>query len=61
MSTTDALLLPAKEAALRLGISERTCRELIYRGHLESVHIGKRRLVPADALTTYVQRLRATA
>lgn len=57
--TPDALLVPAREAAQRLGISERTCRELIYRGQLESVHIGKRRLVPVEALTTYVAALRS--
>lgn len=58
---TTQLLVSAREAAKALGISDRTCRELIYRGHLESVQIGARRLVPTEALTQYVQRLRSTS
>jgi excisionase family DNA binding protein len=58
--TIEALLLSARDSATLLGISDRTCRELIYQGHIESVQIGTRRLVPIDALRTYIQRLRAT-
>lgn len=59
--TTDALLISSKETALRLGICDRKCRQLIYRGELESVQIGTRRLVPVKALEEYVNRLRAEA
>jgi len=51
-------LVPAREAARILGISERTCRHLMYSGQLESVQIA-RRLVPTEALSAYVARLRS--
>lgn len=57
--TTDALLVSSHEAALRLGICDSKCRQLIYRGELESVQIGTRRLVPVEALVTYVAALRS--
>lgn len=59
-SALEPLLVPAREAARMLGISERTARHLIYSGALESVQIGTRRLVPTDALVTYVESLRST-
>ncbi len=57
--TLMPLLVPAREAARILGVSERTTRHLIYSGQLESVQIGTRRLVPVDALSEYVSRLRS--
>jgi hypothetical protein len=35
--------------------------ELIARGEIESVKIGRLRKIPADALAAYVERLRAGA
>jgi len=35
--------------------------DLVRVGEIESVTIGRRRLVPAEALTDYVERLRAAS
>ncbi len=51
-------LLGFRETAERLGIGETLTRDLIYRGELESVKIGKRRLVPSEAIDSYIERLR---
>lgn len=45
-------------AAEQLSISERVLADLIRTGEVESVKIGRRRLVPHDALTAYIERLR---
>lgn len=49
------------EAAEQLSISERVLDRLIVDGKLETVKIGRRRLVPDDALDNYIEHLRATA
>lgn len=49
------------EAAEQLSISERVLDRLIADGVLETVKIGRRRLVPDDALDAYIEHLRATA
>lgn len=49
------------EAAAELSISERVLERLIADGDIETVQIGRRRLVPADALDEYVERLRKSA
>ncbi|WP_200300818.1 helix-turn-helix domain-containing protein [Streptomyces adelaidensis] len=51
------LLLTVREAYLRLRISKWKLYDLIRSRLLESVQIGRRRFIPADALRTYVQRL----
>lgn len=51
------LLLTVREAYLRLRISKWKLYDLIRSRLLESVQIGRRRFVPADALRTYVQRI----
>lgn len=43
--------------ALRIGRSKMF--ELIASGEIESITIGRRRLIPADALHTFLARLRA--
>jgi excisionase family DNA binding protein len=48
-------------AAAQLSISVRVLDQLIADGILETVTIGRRRLVPDEALDDYVQRLRATS
>jgi excisionase family DNA binding protein len=45
-------------AAEALGISRSSLYLLIQNGELETVTVGRRRLVPADAITDYVDRLR---
>ena len=49
------------EAAEQLSISTRVLDRLIADGKIETVKIGRRRLVPDDALDAYIQHLRATA
>jgi excisionase family DNA binding protein len=55
---SEQLLLSPVEAAKRLGIGRSTLYLLLARGELESVHVGARRLIPADALLDFVERLR---
>lgn len=50
-------LLTKGTAARALGVSERTIDTLIRSGDLRSVKVGKRRLVPVQALDKYVADL----
>jgi len=52
-------LYPLIEVAMELGVGRTTGYELIKRGDLELVKIGRRALVPAESLGRYVARLRA--
>lgn len=63
MSDTDtAVLLDVwPEAGKRIGLGRTKTWELVRSGELETVRIGRRRKVPTDAITEYVERLRATA
>jgi excisionase family DNA binding protein len=47
------------DAALALGLGRSTVYELIGRGELEVVHVGRSARVPAAALQTLIERLRA--
>jgi excisionase family DNA binding protein len=49
-----ALLLRVNEAAALLGIGTTTLREMIARGEIASVRIGRRRLVPRRAVEEFV-------
>ncbi len=40
----------AREAAEAVGISERHMRNLINSGHIRTVRLGRRLLIPAEAL-----------
>ena len=51
------MLLPIPDAAMALGIGVTKCWELIAAGDLETVRIGRRRLVPVSALEKYVHDL----
>ena len=55
------LLYSKPEAAEQLSISERVLARLIKDGEVETVMVGRRRLVPAEALADYVERLRRSA
>jgi len=55
------LLYDKTEAAEQLSISVRVLDRLISDGEVCSVLIGRRRLVPAEALTDYVKRLEAAS
>lgn len=56
---TVRLLLTVEEAAEQLGIGRTLMYALVKDGDVESVHIGRLRRIPADALPRYLQRLRA--
>jgi excisionase family DNA binding protein len=55
------LLHTATEAADALGISRSRIYELMAAGELEYVKLGRSRRIPADALETFVARLRQGA
>ncbi len=51
-------LLTVEEAAVKLGIGRTFAYRLVLGGEIESVKLGKRRLVPEDAVDDYIARLR---
>ena len=53
------LLNPIPIAVERTGLSRSTIYEKLASGEIESVRIGRRRLIPEDALEQFVARLRA--
>lgn len=57
----SALLYSIPDAADQLSVSARVLERLIADGEVDTVKIGRRRLVPAEALTDYVERLRRSA
>jgi excisionase family DNA binding protein len=54
-------VLTVAEAAAVLGIGRTLMYSLVSSGAVESVTIGRLRRIPADALTAYVDDLRASA
>ena len=52
------LLLTVSEAAQQLGIGRSLLYELLADGQVESIHVGRLRRIPTDALATYVDRQR---
>jgi excisionase family DNA binding protein len=52
------LLYSKPDAAEQLSISERVLDRLLRDGEIASVLIGRRRLVPADALVDYIDRIK---
>lgn len=55
----EPLLLTIVEAARLLAVGRTTVYELIERGELRAVHIGRACRVPVVAVTDYVERLLA--
>jgi len=55
---SDRLVYTIREAAHALRISRTKLYELLDSGAIESVHIGRSRKIPADALGTYLDSLR---
>ncbi len=51
-------LLTVAQVARRLGLSKVTIYELLNKGLIESVHIGRSRRIPTDAVDDYIARLR---
>jgi excisionase family DNA binding protein len=60
LNHSDRLLLTVDEAASRLGMKRTFLYELVTRGELESLKLGKARRIPVAALDKYIQaQLRA--
>jgi excisionase family DNA binding protein len=57
---TVRLLLTVEEAADQLGIGRTLMYALVKDGEVESVHIGRLRRIPADALPRYLEGLRTS-
>lgn len=55
---TDKLAYRIPEASDVSGIGRTKLYEEISSGRLESISVGRRRLIPADALEAYLNRLR---
>ena len=55
------LLYDIPDAADQLSVSARVLAKLIAEGEVASVKLGRRRLVPHDALVDYIERLRAAS
>lgn len=55
------LLYSIEEAAKLLSVGKRKVEALVADGEVETVLIGRRRLVPAEALTDYIERLKAAS
>lgn len=53
----DAVLIPVKEAARRLGVAPWTIYQLCDAGALRCRYIGRRRLIEPDSLTEYAAGL----
>lgn len=58
-SAAEKLLHPPEEAAELLTISRSQLFELLARGEIKSVKIGRLRRIPHDELTAYIDGLRA--
>lgn len=56
MSEVEVLAVNVPEAARRLGVSPRTIATLIARGELLSRKIGRRRVIPVEALEKFLRR-----
>ena len=54
----EKLLLSPAELASSLGLGRTKVFELMQNGQLESCTIGRRRVVPVEALANFVTRLR---
>jgi len=52
------IVLTVEEAAERLGIGRTLMYALVMAGEVESVHIGRLRRIPTDALDSYIRQLR---
>lgn len=48
------MLLSVKDAAIQLGVSRGSLYELVQRGEIRSLQLGRRRLISRDALREFV-------
>lgn len=56
VSEVEVLAVNVREAARRLAVSPRTIATLIARGELVSRKIGRRRVIPVEALEKFLRR-----
>ena len=54
------LLLTVSEAARQLGIGRSLLYELLADGQVESIHVGRLRRIPIDALADFIDRQRSS-
>lgn len=54
-------LLDVPKTCASLGIGRSTFYELVARGEVEVVHIGRRALVPVDSIDAYIEKLRGSS
>ena len=54
--TEPPMLLGIDQAALTMGIGRSKCYQLIRRGELASLVIGRRRLVPRQAIDDFIRK-----
>ena len=59
-ATSGKLLLKINDAAELLSLSRTNLYKLLMNGELESIKIGRSRLIPTDALESFVNRYRTT-
>ena len=57
--TSSRLLLKVEEVAEILNVGRSTAYHLVLTGEIESITVGRLRRVPAQAVSEYVDRLRA--
>jgi excisionase family DNA binding protein len=55
------LLMTIRDAALALGLGRSTVYELIGRGELEVVHVGRSARIPTTAVHSLIERLRTAS
>lgn len=60
-ASVDVLLLTVAQAARRLNLGRSSLFELVRRGDIASVCVGRSRRIPTEALNEYVDRLREAA
>lgn len=53
--------MPSRRPLSKLSVNARVLERLIADGHVETVRIGRRPLVPHDALEAYITKLRRTS
>lgn len=54
-NTIEKYLFTVDEAAAQLGLGRSKTYQLIMSGDLSSIHIGTRRLIPASAISAYIE------
>jgi excisionase family DNA binding protein len=60
-TAADRLLYSVDEAADLLGIGRTFMFRLIATGEIDSLKIGRRRMIPSEALERYIERLRSAS